>query len=303
MVTVEGGEDRPVAFDVPSTGWAAATVELSSTGWKGEAFGIARFGEDEDIPRLVARGGRFRVVRTTSATRPGRGVRTGDRAVLSLRQRTSQADRQWYLWKRLAERLGEGVRPASVLVLGARLSEPAVKHIEEPIEPPPYLARVRRDAGTPVGLKALPGVGEREALSPVLADLAEALETFAGQAPAELVVWVVACDDARRATPLGTFRKAAEFLLSRARRWGAGRLVVMFVPEPAVPAERRALYSEELRRAAGAYRGSFAQLDELVEVRFWAAEGPAGPQRALGRYPNARGHAALAEAILGRIRP
>ena len=258
------------------------------------------------------------------------GESAGDVAVLSLAQRTSQPDRQWYLWKRLAERLGEGVLPVRVLVLGARLCEPRERakadglgttaeaatvreggtsgHQDDaaarpPAELPAYLAEVCREASVPVVATVLPGEGDRRAFAPVLADLAAALRAFEKQRPAELVVWVVACDDARRATPLWTFRKAADLVLSRARSWGAGRLAVLFVPEPAVPAERRALYAEQLRLAAKAYRGSFTRLDELGRARSWAVEGASGPQEALGRWPNARGHEALARAVLEKIRP
>jgi hypothetical protein len=89
-VTVEAGEDAAISFDVPSRGWAAASVEFSSGGSETESFRIAHFGQDEKIPPLAARGERLYV------------VDTGEVAVLSLTQRTSQPDRQWYLWKRLA---------------------------------------------------------------------------------------------------------------------------------------------------------------------------------------------------------
>ena len=77
----------------------------------------------------------------------------------------------------------------------------------------------------------------------------------------------------------------------------------MFGPAPAVGGRRRSLYAEQLRLAAASYRGSFARVDELEEPRCWRLEGPAGPSRALGRHPNREGHAALARAVLERIRP
>jgi hypothetical protein len=132
-------------------------------------------------------------------------------------------------------------------------------------------------------------------IHPALGDLVTALRAIEGSRPAELLVWVVSCDDVRRATPLRVFAKAAELLLYRAREWGAARVVILFVPEPAVVPERRALYAEELRRAASAHRATFERVDAMEEARHWRAHG------ALLRYPNEEGHEALARAILSAI--
>ena len=81
------------------------------------------------------------------------------------------------------------------------------------------------------------------------------------------------------------------------------RVAILFVPEPAVPARRRALYSEELHDAARVYKGTFVRVDALEEKRLWLAPADGGPRRALARYPNEEGHAAVADAVLDRILP
>ena len=216
-----------------------------------------------------------------------------------LRQRVSVDDREWIMMKLLAEQLSEGTVPAGVTLLGPAFRGP---EIEATASPPAYIRAVRDGAGTWVEATALPGEAARGVTHPILADFAAALEALEGSRPAELVIWVVACDDARRATPTRTFRKAVDFLIFRARRRSA-RLTILSVPEPAVLAARRAVYIKELRKAASAFRGIYARVDALEDAECWRPEGAARSHGALARYPNSKGHAALAEAILGRIRP
>ncbi len=167
---------------------------------------------------------------------------------------------------------------------------------------PAYFRAVRDGAGTWVETAALPGESARGVTNPILADFARALHALESTRRPQLVVWVVSCDDARRGTPVRTFRKAADFLLSRARRRST-RIAVIFVPEPAVPAARRALYSAELEKAASAYRAIFAVAGALESKRYWVKDGSSRGTAPLMRYPNAEGHKALAAAVLARIRP
>lgn len=316
---VPPGQKRSAGFELPVSGWSRAEVRFEAEGGAPAASAkeaarevplvIRRFGEDDDIPTLEAAGDRLYVRRAPSSRGPG------DAAVLTLAQRVGEDDREWLMVKLLAQRLGEGTPPAGVLLLGARLTRArsirggarsrvasgsftqATRRGDEPA----YLRAVREGAGTWVQTAALPGEGAANVTYPILADFAAALASLQGARPAELVVWVVACDDARRGTPVRTFRKAADFLLHRALD-RLGRVTVLFVPEPAVPPKRRALYSEALRKAALACRVSFVRVDALEKRAFWTGEA-AGSRRPLLRFPNPEGHAALAEAVLECIRP
>jgi len=313
-VTVLPSGSAPAAFELPSSGWVRARIALCGRDSPQDFAEILRFDAGGDLPPLEAVGDRLRAV-------SGAGARRGELAVICLPRRTLQPDREWYLWKRLAERLEEGSLPAGVLLLapafGARGGErrreapggssdaypalPVPGPAEGP-EEPAYFPVVREKAGTRVEAVALPGESAEGVLHPVLADLAAALDAMRElRRRVELVIWVVACDDARRATPVRLFRKAADLILMRARAAGASRLSILFLPEPAVERSRRELYAEELAQAASAYRAGFVRLDALAGNDFWLAA--AGTGKALGRYPNARGRTALAEAILARIRP
>jgi hypothetical protein len=306
-VPARGSESA--AFDLPSTGWMRAEVVLSTGEGPQDSFGARRFDEGSMLPPLEAGGERLY-------------LRGGlEAVVLCLRQRTGRPDREWYLVGRLARSFEKGTEPAGVLCLGARLSEAGPGE-----DDPPYMRALGERAGTWVETTVLPGESARGVLHPILADLALSLAAVEAARPAEVVVWVVACDDARRATPTRTFRKSADLLLSRVRRKGAARIEVVFCPEPAVPAGRRAVYLEELSAACLAYRAGLTVVEGFEEGRSWTAprgapgppstsrgavKGEAGPRalqqhaavRALLRHPNARGHEALAEAVLSRLRP
>ncbi|MHC4202554.1 MAG: hypothetical protein ACYSU0_21390 [Planctomycetota bacterium] len=331
------GKKRSGGVALPVSGWSRAEVRFDAGGRVPAASAgkdaraaplvIRRFPEDKDIPPLRAAGDRL-YVRTPKAKAPpagtvaisggppstartdGPGPAAGDEAaVLTLPQRVGEDDREWLIVKRLAERFVEGTRPAGVLLLGAGLAEARRSPVHRParetgggeVREPSYIRAVREGAGTWVEAAALPGEGASGVTYPILADFAAALGRLESTRPAELVVWVVACDDARRGTPKRTFRKAVDFLLRRVRRRSA-RMEVLFVPEPAVPPKRRALYSEALRKAALAYQVTFRRLDALERHRFWTGEA-SGSTPPLMRYPNAEGHEALAEAVLERIRP
>lgn len=318
---VPPGKKRSGGVALPVSGWSRAEVRFDVGGRASAASAkkdartvplvIRRFAADKDIPPLRAAGDRLYVRAPGAKASPGSSTgrpeerlpaaaRTGEAgpgagdeaAVLTLPQRVGEEDREWKLVERLAESLAKGTLPAGVLLLGAGLAEG---------REPEYLRAVREGAGTWVEAAALPGEGASGVTYPILADFAAALGRLESTRPAELVVWVVACDDARRGTPVRTFRKAVDFLLRRARQRSA-RVAVLFVPEPAVPPKRRALYSEALRKAALAYQVTFRRLDALARRRFWTGEA-SGSRPPLLRYPNAEGHEALAEAVLERIRP
>lgn len=291
---VPSGEKRSGGFELPSTGWSRAEVTLSSGGTRAQALVIRRFGEEDKMPPLAAGGERLYVRGSAKGSGPA------EAAVVVLRQRVSVDDREWKVIRLLADQLSEGTVPAGVTLLGPALG-PAPRDGEKP-EQPAYFRTVSAKAGTWVEATALPGEAARGVTNPILADFAAALAALEGSRPAELVIWVVACDDARRATPVRTFRKAADFLMVRARRRSA-RLAVLFVPEPAVLGSRRAVYSEELRRAASAFKATYARVDALEEAAYWRPEESSRSRGALARYPNAKGHEVLAEAILERIRP
>jgi len=285
---------RSGGLELPSTGWARARCELSWGGARSAALVIRRFGEEDQVPALEARGERLYVKRAKGVTA------APESAVVVLRKRTSVDEREWVMMKLLAEQLSEGTVPAGVTLLGPAFGGRGAKIAAASL--PAYQRAARDGAGTWVETVALPGETASGVTHPILADFVAALETLEASRPAELVVWVVACDDARRATPVRTFRKAVDFLIVRARRRSA-RLAILSVPEPAVPAERRAVYSEELRKAASAFRGIYARVDALEDPACWRPEGESRSRGALMRYPNAKGHAALAEAILDRIGP
>lgn len=281
-VALPGRQSVQTGFELEAKGWSTARVWYEFEGDTGEVVNIRRFDEGGDIPRLRAQGERLYVEDTY------------DSVVLALEQRTSQPDREWYLWKRFAERLGDGALPAGVVLLTARLWD-------GDDEASPYLRNVRENAGTWVDATVLPGESAQGVLHPVLADLADAIEALSGGRRAELVVWVTACDDPRRATPKRIYRKAADFLMNWARQRGASRLAVLFVPEPAVPGDRRSLYAEELRAAARAYRGTYERIDGVAETEYWVSPS-AVESRTLMRYPNSEGLRAVAEAVLERIK-
>jgi len=285
---------RSGGLELPSTGWSRARCELSWGGARSAALIIRRFGEEDQIPALEARGERLYVRRPDGATV------APEAAVVVLRKRTSVDEREWAMMKLLAEQLSEGTVPAGVRLLGPAFDGRGTK--TSPATLPAYQRAIRDGAGTWVEAVALPGETAPNVTHPILADFVAALEALEESRPAELVVWVVACDDARRATPVRTFRKAVDFLIVRARRRSA-RLTILSVPEPAVPAARRAVYSEELRKAASAFRGIYARVDALEDPACWRPEGESRSRGALMRYPNSKGHAALAEAILDRIGP
>ena len=354
IATLEAGGSRTIGFDLPSKGWTCADISIQAKGAASGALRIRRFDETDRIPRLEPRGERFYVVGDEAVPDPSAGAQAvpdpfaaaqaGGRqagavqtAVLALPQRTRQPDREWYLLRKLSRRLGEGSRPAGALVLGASLEESARTASEAQAVPggrqavpgpggaevrgvadaPEYLRLVRRNAGTRVDVVALPGEAHPTAIHPILGDLAAALEAFKRTRRAELVVWVADCSDARRATPVRTVRKCADFLLSRAlATYDAARVVVIFVPEPSVPEKRRARYADELAAAARAYKATFVQLDSLANIEYWQPEGEPGAvaqrnvgeamptgRQALARYPNAGGRQAIAEAVLRAIRP
>ncbi len=298
-LSVPGLGKRSGGFGLPSSGWARAEFTLASGGTSSTALVIRRVCEESAIPALEARGERLYV--KSSGNAPARP----EAAVVVLRQRVSVDDREWLMMKLLADQLSEGTVPAGVTLLApAFRSAPAPGRARRQAtsEPPAYIRAVRDGAGTWVEATALPGAAARGVTNPILADFAAALAALDGSRPAELVIWVVACDDARRATPARTFRKAVDFLIVRARQ-RSGRLSVLFVPEPAVLPARRSVYAEELRLAASAFRAAYARVDSLDDAECWRPEGADASSGALARYPNLKGHAALAEAILKRIRP
>jgi hypothetical protein len=286
-------------FGLPSSGWARAEFALVVGGTSSTALVIRRVCEESAIPSLEARGERLYVKQSGNATgRP-------EAAVVVLRQRVSVDDREWLMMKLLADQLSEGTVPAGVTLLAPAFRAaplPGSAASDATPETPAYIRAVRDGAGTWVEATALPGEAARGVTNPILGDFAMALAALESARPAELVIWVIACDDARRATPARTFRKAVDFLIVRARQ-RSGRLAVLFVPEPAVLPARRAIYAEELRQAASAFRVTHARLDSLDDAECWRPEGGEAHTGALGRYPNSKGHAALAEAILKRIRP
>jgi len=285
---------RSGGLELPSSGWSRARCELLRGGARSTVLVIRRFGERDKVPPLEARGERLYVRRPDGVAAPP------ESAVVVLRKRTSVDEREWVMMKLLAEQLSEGAVPAGVTLLG-----PAFGGREKNaalVSLPAYQRAVRDGAGTWVEAFALPGETAPGVTHPILADFVAALEALERSRPAELVVWVVACDDARRATPVRTFRKAVDFLIVRARQRSA-RLTILSVPEPAIPAERRAVYAEELRKAASAFRGIYCRVDAMEDAACWRPEGASRSRGALMRYPNAKGHSALAEAILDRLGP
>ena len=299
MLQVPAGGKRSGGFTLPSSGWARAEFELSSGGARSTALVIRRFGEEDEVPALEARGERLQVKDSCGASA------RAEAAVVVLRQRMSFDDREWIVMKLLAEQLSEGTVPAGVTLLAPafRGAKPEGKAGPEgKAEPPDYFRTVREGAGTWVEATALPGEAARGVTNPILADFATVLAALDGSRPAGLVIMVVACDDARRATPARTFRKAVDFLMVRARR-RSGRVAVLFVPEPAVLKARREIYAEELRRSASAFMASYSRVHALEDADCWRPGGASRSKGALARYPNSKGRAALAEAILDRIRP
>ncbi|MHC4251423.1 MAG: hypothetical protein ACYS9X_20075, partial [Planctomycetota bacterium] len=136
---VPAGGKRSGGFELPSTGWARAEFELSSNGARSTALVLRRFGEDDEVPPLEARGERLRV-----RTSGGAGARA-ESAVVVLRQRVSIDDREWILMKLLAEQLSEGTVPAGVTLLGPAFRGPDAG---APGAPPVYFRAVRDGAGT-----------------------------------------------------------------------------------------------------------------------------------------------------------
>ena len=279
--SVGAHDSTSFGFALPAAGWAAARAVLVSGGDRTVVFRIRRFDEGGDLPELAVRGERLAVAHSDESV------------IVALEQRTSQTDREWFLIKRFAQELGEGTLPAGVCLIGSRLWPDD--------EEPPYVRIARERAGTWVETTPLPGEATGGAIHPILGDLAAALRAVASSRRAELLVWVIACDDARRGTPARLFRKAVDLVLHRARLRGTSRLSVVFVPEPAVAGERRAAYSEELRASVRTYRGTFVRAADLESPKLWTSPEDRGG-RALMRYPNLNGQKALAEVVLSRIR-
>jgi hypothetical protein len=317
-----------VTLELPTRGWSKAKIAFDVQSRETGAVFIRRFDEREKLPPLEARGARLFVKDSDEA------------AILTLTEvRDLGADREWYLVRKVANRIGEGALPASVLILGARLSahgahpdlrgqdagphdgrrtdelesrrSQASPSAAEGVLLSPWLAMLSARTRVRVVTAALPGVSAEGVSYPILADLAAALDVLDLAGWTETVVWVVACDDARRATPPALVRKCAGFLLHRVRAvFGAGRVVVLFVPEPAVDARRRAVYSSAIEQAARAYKCGFDVAEALASGEFWTVEeeppygeGLHSRGRALGRYPNSRGREALVSKVLALFQP
>lgn len=216
----------------------------------------------------------------------------GEALILTLEERVARADDRWKPLRWVWERGRAGA--SGVMVAGPRLVQAGGRGYAELLEKSAERFAFVELAETGGGIAPSSGIYRMVELVET-----EVAPRVAGNRT-ELVVLVMPQSDPEMATEPRRYRQGLDWLLSRLGRAGVKGVVLVPPLTRAVPARQSAAYAEACRTAAvtyartvGARRVDVAAL--TADEGLWRPEGADGA--VTGRFPNARGHEALAALI------
>ncbi|MFH1708109.1 MAG: hypothetical protein ABIF71_09345 [Planctomycetota bacterium] len=214
--------------------------------------------------------------------------RDGMRLVLVVTHRVFTANRRWLFAHWAAGRLFPARACASILVMAAPLAEAG--------GPPSYLASLK--AAVPsvdiLPLADLPAGGA----APVLVNCALVRDGLARPAR-ERAVLCLPYTDVLRGTGRREYRLAVEWMVQMLERAGYADIRIVAPAAPAALAGRMQGYLDELADIAGVYAHPFISAAPPAAADYWAVD-PDGNMA--GRFPNARGQAALDRSLRAVVR-
>lgn len=260
---------------------APAALAVTLTGTKGDdkigEVTVGVLGAREPLPPLRVKG--MRLV-----------DEAGRRVVLRIEHRVRKPDETWPLLRWLHHRLyGDRWAFRRVLVLGDDLGAPRDG----------YLSQIARP-GAPFAASALAVASDaRQPAPPILRAVAALASATLGPTP-DLAVLCLGHRDADYGTDVLEFGRALELIMQQLELRGCHRFAVAAPTGPSHLRARLAPYVAAARHTARTYRARSLDLDRRMSDKHWAGEGK--DARLVLRQPNAKGHRALADAIVRHLR-
>jgi hypothetical protein len=213
--------------------------------------------------------------------------------ILTLEERTAKVDDRWkpirWIWEKGRSSADK------VIIAGPRLAPKGVRSYQDLL------------AGSAERLKieTLPqpaGKGQRKA-APAhgIYRLVEMVESKVVPAAGDmdLVVLVTPPQDPEMATEPRRYRQGIDWILSRLKLAGAGRVAVVPPLTRKVPAKQLSAYAAICRKASAVYAKKVGarcvSTERFADIEYWRPKGALG--KVSGRYPNADGQKLLAELI------
>jgi len=211
----------------------------------------------------------------------------GRPVVIRIEHRVHKPDERWPVVRWVSHRLyGDKLAFNSVLLLGEDLGAPKEG----------YLSRFRA-AKAKFAVRALPVPSRVEPPSPPILRAIAALSAVEAEDPApDLAVLSLGHRDPDFGTDLLLFERGLELMVQQLERRGCGHLVLVSPLGPSHLEKRLEPYAAAAQRVARTYRGRYLDLRRSLDDDCW--RGGAAADRLLLRFPNAKGHKALAEALL-----
>ncbi len=254
-----------------------------SSGEKNLGAGMARLlDETEDWPRgALASWGRL--------VNP-----QGVPLILTLKERIPRVNNRWkpirWLWEK-----GRS-RAANVVVAGPRLASRKGKSYQDLLAgSAKKLKIVELPAASGGRSRGMPAHGIYRLVELVEAKIVPAVK---GK-NVDLVVLVTPQEDPEMATEPRRYRQGLDWVLSRLKLAGAGRVAIVPPLTRKIPAKQRAAYFEICRKAAAVYAKQVGarcvDTRALENAELWKPKGALG--KVTGKYPNEKGQEKLAELI------
>jgi len=213
----------------------------------------------------------------------------GRPVVIRIEHRVHKPDERWPLVRWVSHKLyGDKLAFNSVLLLGEDLGAPEDG----------YLSQFRA-AKAKFAARALPVPSRVEPPTPPILRAVAALSAAEEDPPPDLAVLSLGHRDPDFGTDLLLFERGLELIVQQLERRGCGHLVLVSPLGPSHLEKRLEPYAAAAKRVARTYRGRYLDLRRSLDDDCWRSG--AGADRLLLRFPNAKGHKALAEALTRAI--
>jgi hypothetical protein len=211
--------------------------------------------------------------------------------ILTLAERTPRVDNRWKPIKWLWEK---GRSSASnVVIAGPRLAKRKKKSYQDLLAGSAKKLKIKELAEGSAGRRSAPAHGIYR-----LVELVESKVIPAAKA-ADLVVLVTPPEDPEMATEPRRYRQGLDWILSRLKRAGVGRVAIVPPLTRKIRAKQLAAYQEICRKAAAVYAKKVGarclDVKVLKDIEYWRPPGALG--KVTGKYPNDNGQKKLAELI------
>lgn len=213
---------------------------------------------------------------------------SGQRVLVRIEHRVWRRKVTWPLVRWVHRKLyGDTWAASRALVIGDDLGAPEDG----------YLARLVASRKPPI--RALPIASAAGGALPVLR-AAAALTRAKLEPTPDLAILCLGWRDADLGADVEQFGKTLELMVQQLERRGCGRCVLVGPAGPSHLRKRLAAYRKAARHVAHTYRGRFLDLAPRLADEHFAGDEAGG--RLLLRLPNAKGHAAIADAVLNYLK-